>query len=121
MTQWITEYNIDHQDLATTQAFFNQSAEYFDRMDSVARYSYFGSFRSGVSNVGPDAAMLNDGGELTDIGSWYLGGSATGVDPQSPGVQVRGCTTTAVLCAVFSGLSLYYGDGWLFTTFRLGT
>ena len=26
-------------------------------MDSVGRYSYFGSFRSGVSNVGPDAAI----------------------------------------------------------------
>ncbi len=27
--------------------------------------------------------MLNNDGELTDIGSWYLGGAATGVDPQS--------------------------------------
>ncbi|GAP86989.1 putative glycoside catalytic core protein [Rosellinia necatrix] len=88
-TQWITEYNFDHQDLATTQGFYRTSAEYFDRLDSVARYSYFGSFRSRVSNVGPNAVMLSNGGELTDIGSWYLGGAATGVDPQS-GRAARG-------------------------------
>lgn len=61
-----------------TQGFFNMSAEYFDRLPSVERYSYFGSFRSDVSNVGPNAAMLTQKGELTDIGSWYLGGAATG-------------------------------------------
>ncbi|KAI0191631.1 glycoside hydrolase family 128 protein [Astrocystis sublimbata] len=82
-TQWITEYNLDNQDLATTQNFYRTSAEYFDRLDGVARYSYFGSFRSRDSNVGPNAVMLNNDGQLTDIGSWYLGGSATGVDPQS--------------------------------------
>ena len=120
MTQWITEYNFDNQDLATTQGFFNQSAEYFDRMDSVGRYSYFGSFRSGDSNVGPDATMLSDGGELTDIGSWYLGGSATGVDPQSSGVQIGAPIATTVICAVLSGLALYHGDAWLLTSFGFG-
>ena len=50
----------------------------------VDRYSYFGSFRSDVSNVGPNAAMLTQDGKLTDIGSWYLGGSATGNVPQGP-------------------------------------
>ncbi|KAI0467743.1 glycoside hydrolase family 128 protein [Xylaria cf. heliscus] len=82
-TQWITEYNLNDQDLTTTQGFYNTSAEYFDRLDSVSRYSYFGSFRSRDSNVGSNAVMLNNDGELTDIGSWYLGGTATGVDPQS--------------------------------------
>ncbi|TRX93523.1 hypothetical protein FHL15_005495 [Xylaria flabelliformis] len=82
-TQWITEYNLDNQDLTATQEFFNTSAEYFDRLDSVARYSYFGSFRSRDSNVGPNAVMLNNDGQLTDIGSWYLGSTATGVKPQS--------------------------------------
>ncbi|KAI3319460.1 glycoside hydrolase family 128 protein [Xylariaceae sp. AK1471] len=82
-TQWITEYNFDNQDLATTQDFYNTSSDYFDRIDSVARYSYFGSFRSSDSNVGANAVMLNNDGKLTDIGSWYLGGTATGVQPQS--------------------------------------
>ncbi|KAI1442071.1 glycoside hydrolase family 128 protein [Annulohypoxylon stygium] len=83
VSQWITEYNLNDQDLETTQAFYNTSAEYFDRMDSVGRYSLFGSFRSAKSNVGPNAAMLNNDGKLTDIGSWYLGITAAGVDPKS--------------------------------------
>ncbi|KAI1801780.1 glycoside hydrolase family 128 protein [Daldinia bambusicola] len=94
VTQWITEYNFDNQDLSTTQAFYNTSAEYFDRMDSVSRYSLFGSFRSRDSNVGPNAVMLNNDGQLTDIGSWYLGMSGTSIDPQSgeggPRVTVPG-------------------------------
>ncbi|KAI2641279.1 glycoside hydrolase family 128 protein [Xylaria nigripes] len=80
--QWITEYNLANEDLEATQEFYNMSSEYYDRLDSVARYSYFGSFRSDVSNVGPNGAMLNNDGDLTDIGSWYLGGVATGVEPQ---------------------------------------
>jgi hypothetical protein len=78
---WITEYNLANQDLATTQAFYNTSAEYFDRLDFVERYSYFGAFRSDVSNVGPNAAMLSNNGSLTDIGAWYLGRQATGIKP----------------------------------------
>lgn len=48
----------------------------------ITHYSYFGSFRSDVSNVGPNAAMLTQDGKLTDIGSWYLGGSATSNKPK---------------------------------------
>ncbi|KAI8626551.1 glycoside hydrolase family 128 protein [Xylariaceae sp. FL1651] len=96
-TQWITEYNYDNQDLSTTQDFYNTSAEYFDRLDSVERYSYFGSFRSHDSNVGPNAVMLNNDGQLTDIGSWYLGGSATGIKPQS---GAAGRTQAEVLLAI---------------------
>ena len=48
----------------------------------ITHYSYFGSFRSDVSNVGPNVAMLTQSGELTDIGSWYLGGSKTGNIPK---------------------------------------
>lgn len=48
----------------------------------ITHYSYFGSFRSDASNVGPNAAMLTQNGKLTDIGSWYLGGSATGNVPK---------------------------------------
>lgn len=80
---WITEYNFANQDLASTQDFYNMSAEYFDRLDFVERYSLFGAFRSDVSNVGPNGAMLNKDGQLTDIGAWYLGRNATGVLPQS--------------------------------------
>lgn len=78
---WITEYNLADENLANTQAFYNISAEYFDRLDFVERYSLFGAFRSDVSNIGPNGAMLNKNGQLTDIGAWYLGRQGTGVSP----------------------------------------
>jgi Glycosyl hydrolase catalytic core len=73
----------------TTQSFFNTSIEYLDRLDYVTHYSWFGSFRSDVSNVGPNGAMLSEGGEFTDIGEWYLGRSARGVKPDSGAVSVK--------------------------------
>jgi hypothetical protein len=82
-TIWITEYADNNDTLTNTQSFFNSSASYFDRLPYVERYSYFGSFRSDVSNVGPNAAMLTSDGKLTDIGSWYLGGAATNNIPSS--------------------------------------
>jgi hypothetical protein len=51
----------------------------------ITHYSYFGSFRSDKSNVGPTAAMLTAQGKLTDIGSWYLGGVKTGNIPSAAG------------------------------------
>jgi len=33
------------------------------------RYAYFGAFRPSVSNIWPDAAMLDQKGRLTDIGA----------------------------------------------------
>lgn len=79
------------------------SSEYFDRLDSVGRYSLFGGFRSKVSNVGPNAVMLSNDGRLTDIGSWYLGGSATGVDPQS--AAGRGVAPVALAVAACLGVA----------------
>ncbi|KAK6853783.1 hypothetical protein PG995_010595 [Apiospora arundinis] len=106
VTQWITEYNWDNQDLKTTQSFFNTTCEYFDRLQSVARYSFFGSFRSKVSNVGPNAVMLNNDGQLTDIGSWYLGGSATGVNPQSAAGKSGASVLAVVAAAGIAGVVL---------------
>ncbi|KAI1497758.1 glycosyl hydrolase catalytic core-domain-containing protein [Biscogniauxia marginata] len=106
VTQWITEYNFDNQDLTTTQSFYNMSSEYFDRLDSVARYSYFGSFRSRDSNVGANAVMLNNDGELTDIGSWYLGGSATGVDPQSAAGVSHARVLVVIVFALVTSIEL---------------
>ncbi|KJZ78647.1 hypothetical protein HIM_02038 [Hirsutella minnesotensis 3608] len=80
---WVTEYAYAHQDLAPTQDFYKQSVDYLDKLDYVGRYSYFGAFRANKANVGPNAAFLSNGGQLTDIGSWYLGFAATGVSPQS--------------------------------------
>ena len=80
-----------------TQEFFNESAEYFDRIDYIDIYSYFGSFRSSVSNVGPNVAMLTQNGKLTSIGSWYLGGAATNNIPSAAGKTVVGLAWVALV------------------------
>lgn len=81
---WVTEFACDECTLDDAQLFYNQSTTYFDtQLQGLARYSYFGAFRSDVSNVGKNAAMLNDKGKLTDIGSWYLGGVETNVVPNA--------------------------------------
>ncbi|SLM35235.1 Uncharacterised protein family, glycosyl hydrolase catalytic domain [Lasallia pustulata] len=82
MTIWVTEYADANVDLADSQSFYNQSSQYFDRIDYITHYSYFGAFRSSVSNVGPNAAMLTEKGKLTSIGSWYLGGAKTNNIPK---------------------------------------
>lgn len=45
-------------------------------------------------------AMLTQNGQLTDIGSWYLGGAATGNVPSSTGVGYRLDSYNAVLQAL---------------------
>jgi hypothetical protein len=82
---WITEYAYANQDLSATEQTFNMTLDYFDRISYIERYSFFGAFRSYTSNVGPNAAMLNNKGQLTDIGVEYLGINATGVNPDSGG------------------------------------
>ncbi|KAH6855557.1 glycosyl hydrolase catalytic core-domain-containing protein [Chaetomium sp. MPI-CAGE-AT-0009] len=82
---WVVEYGYNEQDLLTTQEYFNQSLTFLEGNKDVARYSWFGSFRSTVSNVGPNMAMLDPWGNLTDIGSWYLGGNATGKEAMPNG------------------------------------
>ncbi|KAI9807645.1 MAG: hypothetical protein M1825_005586 [Sarcosagium campestre] len=64
-TIWVTEYALPDASLEESQSFYNMSAEYFDRLDYVTHYSYFGAFRSDVSNIGPKAAMLTQDGYVT--------------------------------------------------------
>uniref|UniRef100_L2FNZ9 F5 8 type c domain protein n=1 Tax=Colletotrichum fructicola (strain Nara gc5) TaxID=1213859 RepID=L2FNZ9_COLFN len=99
---WVTEYAYAHQDLATTQEYYNQTADYFDKIDYIERYTYFGAFRSKTSNVGANASFLNNDGKLTDIGSWYLGFTATGVNPQSgnSGSNAGGCRSDICCCCL---------------------
>ncbi|CAG9942582.1 unnamed protein product, partial [Clonostachys rosea f. rosea IK726] len=80
---WVTEYAFAHQNLEATKEFYRLSAEYLDNHPKIDGYSYFGSFRSQVSNVGPNATFLNNGGPLANIGSLYLGFGETGLDPIS--------------------------------------
>ncbi|KAI9825073.1 MAG: hypothetical protein M1832_001393 [Thelocarpon impressellum] len=72
VTVWVTEYALAHSPLKESQSFMTSSAEFFDRVEYITHYSYFGSFRSSVSNVGPNAAMLTQDGKITDLGAYYL-------------------------------------------------
>ena len=83
MTIWVTEFADAWDTLSSTQTNFNESIQYLDRLPYVIRYSYFGSFRSSVSNVGANATMLDQCGRLTDIGDWYLDMPPQGITPQS--------------------------------------
>jgi hypothetical protein len=98
---WVTEFNLNNQSLRDTQSFYNMSAQYLDRLPHIERYSFFGAFRSSVSNVGTNAAMLSTGGRLTDIGKWYLGRAGDGVDPNS---AESGNAAPGIRCAVFCSL-----------------
>ncbi|KZM25351.1 uncharacterized protein EKO05_0000627 [Ascochyta rabiei] len=99
MTVWVTEYALPNQDLKTTQDFYNTSKNSMDSWGNITHYSYFGAFRSDVSNVGPNAAMLDQKGKLTDIGSWYMGGVATNNIPKGAGgrIQTIGLPVASVL------------------------
>ncbi|KAF2115439.1 glycosyl hydrolase catalytic core-domain-containing protein [Lophiotrema nucula] len=88
MTVWVTEWGFPNQKLEATQEYYNMSSEWFDRMENITHYSYFGAFRSDVSNVGPNSALLTQNGKLTDIGSWYLGGAAMHNVPKGDSVRM---------------------------------
>lgn len=121
---WITEFNEKGQSLRATQRFFNTSIEYLERLPYVERYALFGAFRSDVSNIGPNAAMLSSGGQLTDIGMWYLGRDQPGVAPnqgQARKVQAmmsqaafeKGRAFLALLCTIVLLLVIDLGLVWL--------
>ncbi|KAF4976599.1 hypothetical protein FZEAL_6759 [Fusarium zealandicum] len=80
---WVTEYALAHQDPTSTESFFKQTLEWFDKSKFIGRYTYFGAFRSGVSNVGPNAAFLTNSGGLTNIGAKYLGLNSTSTEGNS--------------------------------------
>jgi hypothetical protein len=81
---WFTEFADAHDNLASTQSNYNTTIQYFDRIP-IERYSYFGAFRSDVSNVGVNATFLDQCGRLTNIGAWYMNWptQARGFIPQS--------------------------------------
>lgn len=109
LTLWITEYALPNTKLNATQSFFNESASYFDRLDYVTHYSYFGSFRSSKSNVGLNVAMLDSKGRLTSIGSWYNGGKATSNNPSSGGIMFTVGRSLASVILVGLGVVLLQG------------
>ncbi|KAM0326555.1 hypothetical protein ACHAQA_006424 [Verticillium albo-atrum] len=104
---WVTEYAYANQDLQPTTEFYNTTIDYFERVDDIGHYSYYGAFRSAASNVGPNVPFLNNAGELTDIGSWYLGFQATGVEPQSAAGVARVSLGMVAAASVASAMLLF--------------
>ncbi|MCJ1355631.1 MAG: hypothetical protein MMC33_005623 [Icmadophila ericetorum] len=108
-TLWITEVAYQGADLADQQSFYNTSTEYFDRLPFVERYSWFGSFRSDVSNVGYTVAELTQNGVLTQIGSWYLG-----LPLQANNIPSASSSAGRSMSSAFGWLSLFIATAVLF-------
>ncbi|EKJ71080.1 hypothetical protein NXS19_007587 [Fusarium pseudograminearum] len=99
---WVTEYAYAHQDPKPTDSFFKQTLKWFDESEFIGRYTYFGAFRSDVSNVGPNAAFLSSSGSLTTIGAQYLGLNTTGENSASHSkVSLPSVGCLALILAVF--------------------
>lgn len=103
---YLTEWALPNANLTATQAFYNTSVQFLDRVSYVDRYSYFGAFKSSISNVGYNATFLDQKGMLTDLGSWYLGGSATGRIPEANASVRRAVCGRALVGGIFLALVL---------------
>ncbi|WOO84422.1 Alkali-sensitive linkage protein 1 [Vanrija pseudolonga] len=77
---WVTEYACQNfnggaqcsQD--QTWAFHQQIAAWMDGQDWIERYAPFGFMRD-MQGVNGDNALMNSGGGITDLGSWYINSS----------------------------------------------
>ena len=93
---------IDHAALESTQDSFNRTAQFFDSTNYIERYSWFGAFRSNSSSVGPNGALLDADGQLTSIGSWYLGGAETNNIPSAASL-LYGNTGSITIALIVAG------------------
>jgi len=58
--------------------------------------------------VGANAAMLTQDGELTDIGSWYMGGAATNNVPEASGASMAGAAPSALALGLVAMVFSYF-------------
>jgi hypothetical protein len=77
---WLTEFALPKEDVKTTLHFLNRSLVYLDQLEYVHRYAWYGAFRTwdGNAYMGPNVAIINSAGRLTEVGAQYLGGEAAG-------------------------------------------
>lgn len=57
---WMTEFALPDSSLDDSISFYNQATDYLDRLPYIGRYSYFGAFRSDVSNVSLQRKVFPD-------------------------------------------------------------
>jgi len=91
---WVTELALPQVSATRTQTMLNTTLPYLDGLGYVGRYAWFGMFREENANAwtGGGVALLNDGGDLTELGAMYLGdGFEEGESAKStPGGQKEG-------------------------------
>ncbi|GAA4455286.1 hypothetical protein GCM10023189_22970 [Nibrella saemangeumensis] len=80
---WITEFNANpNRDNSVQAAFLELALPYLEQLDYVERYAYFQpNPQYGSTNVAP-AYYFDDNGNLTNIGSIYLGHASTPSIPE---------------------------------------
>ncbi|KAF3941844.1 hypothetical protein ABW19_dt0203268 [Dactylella cylindrospora] len=69
---WLTEYADSNDAADATEAYMNESLVILESAPYVQRYSYFGASRELVSRVGPNAAFLDNSGNLKPMGEVYV-------------------------------------------------
>jgi len=52
--------------------------------------------------------MLTQDGELTDIGSWYMGGAATNNVPEASGASMAGAAPSALALGLVAMVFSYF-------------
>lgn len=96
---WITEVALPQQSAAATLVMMNTTLPYLDQLDYVDKYSWFGFFREQNANswTGDGVSLLDDSGDLTQLGARYLSTSnftftqgMSASDAQSAGNVVSG-------------------------------
>ncbi|KAK5174608.1 uncharacterized protein LTR77_001689 [Saxophila tyrrhenica] len=114
MSIWVTELAYPNATVPESEHYYNQTVDFLDGLDYVARYSYFGSFPPDAASswVGSGGTMMNNDGELTNIGAWYLGMSSAeaGTKPESAAMILsRPCLPAWVLLGALWAFVLELG------------
>jgi hypothetical protein len=78
---WVTEFALPQPaSEEEVEGMMRQSLEWMDETDWVSRYAWFGAFREDDANgwTGEVVSLFDDEGGLTELGSLYMGGNASG-------------------------------------------
>jgi hypothetical protein len=112
---WITEMALPQEDGEANAQMLQQSMKYLDDLPYVEGYAWFGAFREEDSNdwTGDGVSIFNDDGDLTELGSEYLGGDTEEFkdddDSDGAGNGLRPSPTGLVMGVVGAVLAAIYG------------
>lgn len=118
---WITEMALPQQDATATERMMNTTLPYLDGLEYVQKYAWFGINREENANswTGPGVSLLDDSGDLTELGATYLnveGGTrfTEGMSADSgSGSQGVGGRLRCGMLGVLGGLIVSIGVGWV--------